>query len=107
MIAIAQPVDAYLRLMTESRLLVNERDRANMDILITMLGDLDREIIGHYYGLFGLQRLPLEALAEQYKVSTEVMQDIIEKDLRKIAITPDWQMLAQTFAPAVRRRIGV
>lgn len=93
--------------MRDSSLLIRENDKANMDILLTMLGPVDREIICTRYGLFGLPMKPLGALAEHYRVKPEVIEDIIEKDFRKLAVTPEWQAMVQMFSPMVRQRIGL
>ena len=39
----AKQVSDYLSLMTDTTLLVSEHDKANMDILITMLGEVDKQ----------------------------------------------------------------
>lgn len=91
--------------MTTSALLVGERDRANMDILLTMLGELDKDIICDCYGLFGKSALSPEAVAAKHGVSPEAIAEIVGKDLRKMAITPEWQLMVQGFSPTVRRKI--
>lgn len=101
----AKQVHDYLMIMKESALLVSDLDRANMDILITMLGEVDRNIINTHYGLFGTPQQPLEAIASKHSVSPEVILDIIEKDLRKIAITPEWQVMKQGFSATVKAKL--
>jgi DNA-directed RNA polymerase sigma subunit (sigma70/sigma32) len=105
--AYAKQVHNYLKLMKESVLLVSEGDKANMDILITMLGELDKEIICDYYGLFGTPQKTLDDLAKKHHVKPEVIVEIVEKDLRKIAITPEWQLMQQGFSNTVRQKIGI
>lgn len=105
--ALSQQIHAYLELMRNSTLMVSEQDRANMDILITMLGPVDKEIISVRYGLFGRPMQPLETIARHHRVSPEVIEEIIEKDFRKLAITPEWQMMILRFSPLVRKRIGI
>lgn len=105
--AYAKQVHNYLKLMKESVLLVSEQSKANMDILITMLGALDKEIICDCYGLFGTPQKPLADIAEKHQVKPEVITEIIAKDLRKIAITPEWQMMQQEFSDTVKQKIGI
>ncbi|MGI6243189.1 MAG: RNA polymerase subunit sigma [Prevotella sp.] len=105
--AFAKQIHNYLKLMKESVLLVSERDKANIDILITMLGELDKEIICERYGLFGVPQKTLADIAEKHHVKPEVIAEIVEKDLRKIAITPEWQMMIQDFSPTVKQKIGI
>jgi DNA-directed RNA polymerase sigma subunit (sigma70/sigma32) len=105
--AYTRQVHNYLKLMTKSALLVSELDKANIDILITMLGELDKEIICEYYGLFGTPQKTTAAIAEKHRVKPEVITEIVEKDLRKIAITPEWQMMARGFSNTVKQKIGI
>ncbi len=105
--AYAKQVHNYLKLMKESVLLVSEQNKANMDILITMLGALDKEIICDCYGLFGTPQKLLADIAEEHQVKPEVITEIIAKDLRKIAITPEWQMMQQDFSDTVKQKIGI
>ncbi len=105
--ALSQQIHAFLELFHDSTLLVSEQDKANMDILITMLGPVDKEIISTRYGLFGSPMKPLSAIAEHHRVRPEVIEEIIEKDFRKLAITPEWQAMVQMFSPLVRKRIGI
>lgn len=105
--AYTEQVHNYLKLMKESVLLVSEGDRANTDILITMLGALDKEIICEFYGLFGMPQKTLAHIAGKHHVRPEVIAEIVEKDLRKIAITPEWQMMKQGFTDTVKHKIGI
>ena len=105
--AYAKQVNDYLMLMKTSTLLVSELDKANMDILITMLGEVDKAIVNAYFGLFGTTQQPLGAIAAKHHVSAEVIEEIIAKDLRKIAITPEWQMMVQGFSSTVRQKLGL
>ncbi len=107
MSTLIKPLHELLLLMSHSRLLVTEHLVANIDILITMLGDTDRDIICTHYGLFGHERKPLSAQAEKYRLTAETLEQIIEKDLRKIAITPDWQALTMSFSPTLKAKIGL
>ncbi len=103
----AKQLNDYLELMSRSTLLVNEGDRRNMRVLLTMLGPIDEEIMEARYGLFGQERRPLDDIARRYRMSLESLTDSIAKDLRRLAITPEWQMLLRQFSPLVRKRIGL
>ncbi len=103
----AQQMADYLELASRSSLLVSEDDRRNLRVLLTMLGPIDEHIIEACYGLFGQQRMPAEAIAQQYGLTVDSLTDIIAKDLRRLAVTPEWQMLLRQFPPLVRHRIGV
>ena len=99
---IAQPLDKFLQLASQSALLVSQADKANLDVLLTMLGPVDKDIIVAYYGLFGSMRMSAAQLAAKYRITPEAILDIITKDL---SITPEWQMMLRQLSPMVRRRI--
>ncbi len=103
----AKQLNDYLELMSRSSLLVKEGDRRNMRVLLTMLGPIDEAIIEARYGLFGQARTPIDDIARRYRLTPDSLADIIAKDLRRLAITPEWQMLLRQFSPLVRSRIGL
>ena len=96
----------YLLLSHKSALLVNDVDKANLNILLTMLGGLDKDIIDAYYGLFGETMKPLEQLALKYRVTQDALRDIISKDLHRLSISPEWQMMMRQMKPIVQKKIG-
>ncbi|WP_276911597.1 RNA polymerase subunit sigma [Hallella colorans] len=102
----AKQVSDYLSLMTDTTLLVSEHDKANMDILITMLGEVDKDIICAYFGIFGKPKQTPDDIAAKYKITPQDILTIIEKDLRKIAITPEWQMMRLSFSPTIKRKLA-
>ena len=63
--------------------------------LLHLLTSEDETIFRQYYGLFGEDVTKLEDIARRRSMSTDMMEKIIEADLRKIAITPEWQMIRQ------------
>lgn len=101
----AKQLNDYLELMSRSTLLVSESDRRNMQVLLTMLGPIDEDIVESYYGLFGHESKPLDDIARRYRLTPGSLADIIAKDLRRLAVTPEWQMLLQELSPLVRSRI--
>ncbi len=96
----------YLQLAHGSALLVSDVDRANLNILLTMLGALDKDIIDAYYGLFGVAMMPLEQLALKYRVTQDALREIISKDLHRLSISPEWQMMMRQMKPIVQKKIG-
>lgn len=105
--ALAQQVEGFLELMNSTTLLVSETDKANIDILLTMLGPIDKDIVQERYGLFGTAQKSLDEIALKHGVAPSAIAEIIAKDLRKIAITPEWQMMTQGFSDIVKRKIGL
>ena len=102
---LSKQLSNYLQLMSQSRLLFGEGDRANIDILLTMLGEIDKDIIASSYGILGYERMTLSALADKYHITPTVIQEIIDKDLHKLSITPEWQMLWQQLSPMMKKRL--
>lgn len=102
----SRQLHSYLLLAHSSALLVSEADRANLNILLTMLGGLDKDIMDAYYGLFGEAMKPLEQLALKYRVTQDALREIISKDLHRLSISPEWQMMMRRMKPIVQRKIG-
>lgn len=61
--------------------------------LLRLLAPEDEEAIVHYYGLFGEERLSLAELAAARRMSDEDMMERIDACVRKIAVTPEWEVL--------------
>lgn len=103
--ALSKTVDSYLRLLSRTVLMATPSDRSNIDILLTMLGPADKEIMEAYYGIGGKDAVSASEIAAHFGVQPEQIEEIVVKDLRHIAVTPEWQMMLQQFPETVRRRI--
>ena len=55
----------------------------------------EEDMLQQYYGLFGNDVKPLDDIAKERHVSSETMLKIIEANLRKMAVSPEWQMVKQ------------
>lgn len=102
----SRQLHSYLLLAHSSALFVSEADKANLNILLTMLGGLDKDILDAYYGLFGETVKPVEQLALKYRVTQDALREIISKDLHRLSISPEWQMMMRRMKPIVQRKIG-
>lgn len=102
----SRQLHSYLLLAHSSALLVSEADKANLNILLTMLGGLDKDILDAYYGLFDETVKPVEQLALKYRVTQDALREIISKDLHRLSISPEWQMMMRRMKPIVQRKIG-
>lgn len=69
----------------------------SMEHLLRLLAPEDEEALTHYYGLFGEERLSLGEIAAERGISQEDMMAVIDGCIRKIAITPEWQIIKQTI----------
>lgn len=96
----------FLRLAHSSALLVSDGDKANIDVLLTMLGQVDKEILEAYYGLLGTPVMSPSLIAEKYGVTEAAIEEIVAKDIRRLSITPEWQMVAGQLSVVVKKRIG-
>ena len=86
--------DFLIRLGSEPEC-VSEKVEHYIKHVLQLLSVPDEEIFKQYYGLFGCEVQTLDDIAHRHGVSAETMMRIIETDLRKLAITPEWQMIKQ------------
>ncbi len=64
-----------------------------MEHLLALLEPEDEQAIVSYYGLFGESRLSLDEIARSCNDTPEHTLTAIERSLRRLAITPEWQMI--------------
>jgi DNA-directed RNA polymerase sigma subunit (sigma70/sigma32) len=67
-----------------------------LEHLLFLLPLEDEEAITHYYGLFGCERESLQDIAKELGLSQEDAMERIDQCIRKLAVTPEWQMIRQT-----------
>ena len=68
-----------------------------LEHLLYLLPPEEEEAVTHYYGLFGCQRKSLQEIAKDFGQSQEDAMAHIDQCIRKLAVTPEWQMLKQTL----------
>ena len=66
-----------------------------LEHLLYLLPPEEEEAVTHYYGLFGAQRLSLQEIAKELESSQEDAMERIDQCVRKLAVTPEWQMVNQ------------
>ena len=66
-----------------------------LEHLLYLLPPEEEEAVTHYYCLFGAQRLSLQEIAKELESSQEDAMERIDQCVRKLAVTPEWQMLNQ------------
>ena len=64
-----------------------------MEHLTALLDPDDEEALIHYNGLFGHERLALADIARERQESPEQTMAVIDRCIRKLAVTPEWQMI--------------
>ena len=68
-----------------------------LEHLLYLLPPEEEEAVTHYYGLFGCERKSLQEIAKELEMSQEDAMACIDQCIRKLAVTPEWQMLKQTI----------
>lgn len=68
-----------------------------MEHLIRLLKPDEEEVLKQYYGLLGYFATSLDDIASERGTSIDELQSAIEASLRRIAVTPEWQMIRQVI----------
>ena len=68
-----------------------------LEHLLYLLPPEEEEAVTHYYGLFGCERKSLQEIAKGFGMCQEDAMARIDLCIRKLAVTPEWQMLKQTI----------
>ena len=66
-----------------------------LEHLLYLLLPEEEEAVTHYYGLFGCERKSLQEISRELEMSQEDAMERIDQCVRKLAVTPEWQMLKQ------------
>ena len=88
---LTKPLHAHLVTMAYQG--TTHEQEHQMEHLLTLLAPNDEEAIVSYYGLFGQPRLSLAEIARKRNETPEQALEAISILLRRIAVTPEWQML--------------
>ena len=76
---------------------INPQMEHYLEHLLYLLPPEEEEAVEHYYGLFGCQQKSLQEIAKKLNLSQEDAMARIDQCIRKLAVTPEWQMLKQTI----------
>ena len=68
-----------------------------LEHLLYLLPPEEEKAVTNYYGLFGVERKSLQEIANELKMSQEDAMVRIDQCVRKLAVTPEWQMIKQTI----------
>ena len=91
--AITKELRTFLVTMHYEPESVSHRMEHYMEHLVRLLPVDDEEALLHYFGILGHEQLSLDELAQKRKLSPEAMIASIDKSLRKLAVTPEWEMM--------------
>ena len=72
---------------------VSEKMEHYLEHLTHLLSPDDEESLLHYFGILGHEQMGLDEIARQRGLSPETMMTKIDESLRRLAITPEWQMM--------------
>ncbi len=76
---------------------INPQMEHYLEHLLFLLPPEEEEAVTHYYGLFGCERKSLQEIAKTLGIGQEDAMAKIDQCVRKLAVTPEWQMLKQTI----------
>ena len=93
--ALSQELQDFLIRLGQNPGCVSEKVEHYVKHIMHLVYADDEDMLQQYYGLFGNDVKPLGDIARERRVSTDTMQRIIEADLRKMAVSPEWQMVKQ------------
>jgi len=75
---------------------ISPRTEHYLEHLLYLLPPEDEEAVTHYYGLFGCERKSLQEIAKELGLSQDDAMARIDYCVRKLAVTPEWQMIRLT-----------
>ena len=93
--ALSQELQDFLIRLGQNPGCVSEKVEHYVKHIMHLVYADDEDMLQQYYGLFGNDVKPLGDIARERKVSTGTMLRIIEADLRKMAVSPELQMVKQ------------
>ena len=68
-----------------------------LEHLLYLLPLEEEKAVTYYYGLFGEAQKSLQEIAKELELSQENAMARIDQCVRKLAVTPEWQMMKQTL----------
>ena len=76
---------------------VSERMQHYAMHLLHLLIVPDENAVMAYFGILGAERKSLAEIAKERSMAEEAMMEHIDTCLRKLAVTPEWQMMNETL----------
>lgn len=94
--ALTQQLHAFLVTVGMDPTTLSPQMEHYLEHLLYLLPPDDEQAVVGYYGLFGEPRRSLADIARQLGMSHEDAMARIDRCVRRLAVTPEWQMLRQT-----------
>ena len=76
---------------------VSHEQEHKMEHLLALLYPEDEQALISYYGIFGEPRLSLDEIARKRSETPETTMAVIDRSIRKLAVTPEWQMIRDNY----------
>lgn len=89
--ALSQSLHSYLVALAYEG--ATHEQEHQLEHLLALLYPEDEQAVVSYYGLFGHERLALADIARERQESPEQTMAVIDRCIRKLAVTPEWQMI--------------
>lgn len=93
--ALSSELHSFLIRLGKEPNCVSEKVEHYIKHLLRLLYPDEEQVLIELYGLFGTPVSTLETLAHERNLSPEQLRQAVEACLRKIAVTPEWQMIKQ------------
>ena len=94
--ALTHTLHAYLVRLGLNPTAATPRAEHYLEHLLSLLDPADEEALTNYYGLFGCEQSSLHDVATQLGLPEEAALEHINHCVRRLAVTPEWQMLIQS-----------
>ena len=92
---LTKELHAFLVTMGLNPSAVDSQVEHYIEHLLHLLLPEDEEAVMHYYGLFGEEQFGLGEIAQRLHLSQESAMERIDQCVRKLAVTPEWQMIKE------------
>ena len=93
---LTRQLQAFLVRMAYQPQAVSPQAEHHMEHLLHLLEADEEEMLLHYFGLFGHERMGLDDIARQSGEEPHQTMATIDRCLRRLAVTPEWQMMSQS-----------
>ncbi|SES74018.1 hypothetical protein [Prevotella sp. kh1p2] len=91
--ALSKELNDYLVHMGKAAHITDRKMADYMSRILQLLPPADEELLKEHYGLFGTTAVPLEEMARRRGTTPEAVSTQIAACLRRVAVTPEWQMI--------------
>lgn len=90
---ISKELNDYFERMGRLRMLRDQQKEGMIQRLLMLLPPGHDQVFAALYGLFGMTRQSPVDIARAHGLTEEQLTQLVEHDLRQIAVTPEWQMI--------------